>query len=99
MAKWIAIGLFLVLGLVFWLRKPVADEAEKKVRKGGSFMQGLLVSMLNPQAIPFWIFVLTFLESSYSWSITSMLPLQEVIVFLLGVALGKFAALAVFAVL
>lgn len=98
---WTKLGafiLFLTLGLFFFLKKG-QDNKKANIRHRGDFAKGLFISFLNPQAIPFWIFVLTYLDSSQIVHLDVHAPFRVVAVFLLGVSIGKFAALVLFGLL
>lgn len=87
--------LFLSLGVFFFLKKN-RDGATANIRHRGDFLKGLIISFLNPQAIPFWIAVLTYLDSYEILHLDTHSPFRLVVAFLLGVSVGKFAALALF---
>ena len=90
---------FVGIGLVFFLRKPI-NEGEKKAKsKNSDFINGLLVSIANPQAIPFWIFILAFLKSAEYLDISDHPPLYFLCLFLAGVACGKLLTLLFYAFL
>jgi threonine/homoserine/homoserine lactone efflux protein len=90
---------FVGIGLVFFLRKPI-NEGEKKAKsKNSDFINGLLVSIANPQAIPFWIFILAFLKSAEYLDISDHPPLYFLCLFLSGVACGKLLTLLFYAFL
>jgi threonine/homoserine/homoserine lactone efflux protein len=90
---------FVGIGLVFFLRKPI-NEGEKKAKsKNNDFINGLLVSIANPQAIPFWIFILAFLKSAEYLDISDHPPLYFLCLFLSGVACGKLLTLLFYAFL
>lgn len=90
--KLLVIGFFVVLGLIFILKKnkPTADNIPKQNRS--SILQGFIVAFLNPQTIPFWIFILAYLKSS------NLLYLQSwhLYIFLAGASLGKFTILCLY---
>jgi threonine/homoserine/homoserine lactone efflux protein len=58
-----------------------------------------MVSIANPQAIPFWIFILTFLKSAEYLDISDHPPLFFLCLFLSGVACGKLLTLLFYAFL
>ena len=90
---------FVGIGLIFFLRKPI-NEGEKKAKsKNNDFINGLLVSIANPQAIPFWIFILAFLKSAEYLDISDHPPLYFLCLFLSGVACGKLLTLLFYAFL
>lgn len=95
--KWVTAGFFILLGLVFMLRREkVASEENPNKRKDNNFLAGIIISVINFQAIPFWIFILTYLDMSHHVRIDTSLSLGGIALFLLGVSSGKFAALALF---
>ena len=90
--KLLVIIFFIVLGLYFIFKrdKPKADL--KPDNNTSNFINGFIVAILNPQAIPYWIFVLAYLKSA------NVLFLQSwyLILFLVGVSLGKFIILSLY---
>jgi len=101
--KILGFAIFVVLGLVFYFKKtqdPNDAELQERCRKKGShFINGLIISLLNPQAIPFWIIVLAFLHSAEIMSLNQSSPLPNIVSFLFGAALGKLGALMVFGIM
>lgn len=84
---------FIGIGILFFMRKGEKDVSEKKSKlKVSNFTKGLLVGLLNPQAIPFWVFVFTYYQMSH-WIDFSWL---HIVALLLGVSVGKFLALAAY---
>ncbi|MEN0002696.1 MAG: LysE family transporter [Bacteroidota bacterium] len=102
-SQWTKIGailLFVVLGLFFFFKKPSAQSStEQSPKKGNDFWKGLGIAAINPQAIPFWIFVLTYLQTAQMIELSTQERLVVVLAFLFGVAVGKFGALALFGLL
>lgn len=94
--KWATAGLFILLGLIFMLSREKAQEEEAAKRKDNNFLAGIIISVINFQAIPFWIFILTYLDMSHHVRIDTSLSLGGIALFLLGVSTGKFAALTLF---
>lgn len=94
--KWVTAGLFILLGLVFMLRQEKAQEEDSSNRKDNNFLAGIIISVINFQAIPFWIFILTYLDMSHHVRIDTSLSLGGIALFLIGVSTGKFAALSLF---
>ncbi len=84
---------FLVVGFYFFVRKtsPTLDNVENGNKT--DFLKGVVVALLNPQAIPFWLFALAFI-TPFGLLEFSGLPL---ILFLAGVFIGKLIALIGFA--
>jgi threonine/homoserine/homoserine lactone efflux protein len=86
--------LFLGMGCFFLFRKPACETKQgDNPKKKNNFIQGFLIAIANPQAIPFWIFVLSFLKSSQHLDLSNHLGIQLLFVFVLGVASGKLLAL------
>jgi threonine/homoserine/homoserine lactone efflux protein len=93
--KLLVIAFFFFLGFFFMLKKN-KPEAEVKNSKGGStFVNGLIVAILNPQTIPYWVFVLAYLKSSDSIHLESW----NFVLFLIGVSGGKFIILSLYSYL
>ena len=90
---------FVALGLIFFYRKPASPQSKKTKLKENDFLHGLLVSIANPQAVPFWIFILAFLKSAEYLDISDHPPLFFLCVFLAGVACGKLLTLLFYAFL
>lgn len=86
--------IFLVLGLFFFIRKPnptLTDEGKKS--KSSEFYQGLIVALLNPQAIPFWLFTLAFIAPFDLLQFSGL----NLYIYLTGVFTGKLLALVGYA--
>ncbi|MEM6298245.1 MAG: LysE family transporter [Bacteroidota bacterium] len=97
--KYALIVLFLVIGVLFLLKKnksSINPDEEARKKKNSPFVRGLLIAALNPQALPFWVFVLTFLQSTSYVSADSFMRISALLVFLLGVSIGKWLALALY---
>ena len=90
----LSLSIFLALGLYFILKKEGAPK-QTKGRYGSDFVKGGLLALINPQAIPFWVFVTTYLQSSGYIK----LGFSNVIIFLIGISIGKLLALVLFGVL
>lgn len=90
--KILVILFFIILGLYFVFKtdKPKAEFESK--RETSSFINGFIVAILNPQAIPYWIFVLAYLKS------VNLLYLKSwhLLLFLVGVSIGKFIILSLY---
>lgn len=84
--------LFVGLGLLFFFRKT---------REGGprnahlpEFVRGIILSLINPQALPFWVFMIAWLQSAHLVQFDGRLVL--ILLFAAGVWLGKLLALLLF---
>jgi threonine/homoserine/homoserine lactone efflux protein len=90
---------FVALGIAFLRRSSDGGESKIKEGTGRHFFHGLVIALMNPQGIPFWIFVLAYLQSAQMFEINSNVSQTGLILFLIGVVLGKFAALSLFGML
>jgi threonine/homoserine/homoserine lactone efflux protein len=88
-------SVFVLIGILFFFKKPAQNPPRKSKLKLGDYGRGALVGLLNPQAIPFWVFVFTYFQSHH-WINNTFLPIT---IFLIGVTAGKFLALGMFALL
>ncbi len=90
--KLIVIAFFLLLGLFFIFKKdnPKADISTESKRS--TFLNGIVVAILNPQTIPYWIFVLAYLKSANVLYLKSW----HMVLFLVGVSIGKFIILGIY---
>jgi len=91
----IAIGIFAVLSVYFYRlsKKDKEPKKEAKEKAGSSFAVGLLLSALNMFSIPFYCGVTTALDVA-GWLKFSQ---QNILMFVVGSALGTFALLAMYA--
>ncbi len=94
-AKVLAVLIFVGMGAMFFLKKP--KEEGKEPMNQGDFLHGFLIAIMNPQAIPFWVVVLTYLKTSRQLPLSTHMALQFIVAFLLGVGFGKLLALLTYA--
>ncbi len=94
--KLLVIIFFVILGVYFILKKDNTKVEISEDSKRSNFLNGFIIAILNPQTIPYWIFVLAYLKSS-----TNHIDLKSwYILFLLaGAAVGKFFILGSYAYL
>jgi threonine/homoserine/homoserine lactone efflux protein len=90
--KLLVIAFFFLLGTYFFFKKDKVTDETVQSSRGSSFLNGMIVAALNPQAIPYWIFVLAYLKSAnvihmQSWNFA---------LFLLGAYAGKFIVLMLY---
>lgn len=85
---------FISFGLFFIFKKETPCVKEDTSKGKSAFIKGLVVSVLNPQAIPYWIFFLTFVGSYITLELNSW----HLIFFLAGVSIGKYFILSTFGV-
>jgi len=84
----------ILLGILnLWPSKQPLQITEKYKHSG--FRKGVVISMLNPLAIPFWIGVTAYLKSN-GWVSTDN---NLIYLYVLGVSAGTFALLLMLAVL
>jgi threonine/homoserine/homoserine lactone efflux protein len=90
--KLFVIAFFFIIGLYFFFKKE--KPAEETPASGGrsNFINGFIVAILNPQAIPYWIFVLAYLKSSNAIHLESW----NFALFLVGAYGGKFIILTLY---
>ena len=89
------IVMFLVMGTITWRnRKKVPKTSNKKEdKRSGSVLYGLILGVLNPVQIPFWLFFGNYVIL-HQWNQTDYLSL---VIFSLGSGVGSSLALYVYA--
>ena len=88
--KWISGSVLLILG-AFNLIKKKTEKAQKTVgEKRSAFKKGVLISLANPMAMPFWLMVTAYLQG-VGWL---MVTDQNILFYILGISTGTFALLA-----
>jgi len=93
--QFIAGAAMFVLGLINLSRKP-SRQAGKFGEGRVNFGKGLVVSLLNPLAIPFWVAVTAYLQSEGFILLSSN---SRILVYVLGICAGTFALLVLVAIL
>ena len=84
---------FVVLGIYFLHKKPKPEFYESgSNKKSSEFAKGIVVALLNPQAIPFWLFALAFVAPYHIIDFVG----SNLYFFLGGVFIGKLLALMLF---
>lgn len=83
---------FLVLAVWMYLRRPGSTIQGSNEETVGYFRRGLLIALLNPQAVPFWIVALAALGQFVEFTYSGL----YLVFFLVGVFFGKLVALGVF---
>lgn len=84
------IVLFIVMGTITWLgRNKIPKTREDKRSKKGSVFYGMLLGVLNPVQIPFWLFFGNYIIL-HEWIKTTYLYL---VIFSFGSGLGSAVAL------
>ena len=83
---------FLGLGTYFILKKDQFKLEKESKKKSSDFFKGFAIALLNPQAIPGWLFIIAVLNS-YGWLEWTHFNL---ITFLIGAAAGKYLILGIY---
>lgn len=85
--KLIAASVMLLLGLInIYTSKRPTDQTLRRLKDSG-FRKGLIISILNPLAIPFWVGVTAYLDG-LGW--VSLDNSEEILWFVLGISMGTF---------
>lgn len=88
--KLLVIIFFLILGVYFVFKKDTPKADKKTDKKKSNFLNGYILGILNPQAIPSWIFILAYLKSAEVLYLKSW----YLWFFIAGVFIGKFIILS-----
>lgn len=91
--KLTVIAFFIVLGLFFIFKNDKPKTEISPDKNSSNFINGFIVAILNPQAIPYWIFVLAYLKST---NVLFYLNSLHLTLFLVGVSIGKFIILGLY---
>ena len=92
--KVIAIPIFLIMALYFFIsKKPIEKETE--IKQNRNFIYGLLIGVLNPLAIPFWVVNISYFFSN-DWIKKDS---SDFWFFIAGIPVGSFLLLFVYALL
>jgi threonine/homoserine/homoserine lactone efflux protein len=91
----LVIAFFIILGLIFIYKSGQPKTTVNKTNRRSNFINGFFIAILNPQAIPYWIFVLAYLRSIDAVHLESW----NFILFLLGALGGKFIILLMYSYL
>lgn len=83
-------SVLLLLGIFNLLKKPVESKVEISGEKRNAFKKGVLLSLANPLAIPFWLMVTAYLQSM-GWIV---LTDQNFWIYVAGISTGTFCLLA-----
>lgn len=94
--KLIAASVMLLLGIVnLWPQKKSPSKMMETIRNSG-FRKGVIISLLNPLAIPFWVGITAYLNHQ-GW--VRLASIDQVFVYVLGISVGTFFLLALLALL
>jgi len=89
------IALFFSIGLVFLFSKKMSFRKKKKPfnkKKYPNFIAGFILAIVNPPVILFWVIAIS-LAQKYLLPISNMSPLFLLLLFFIGVYIGKFITL------
>lgn len=89
------IALFFILGMFFIFSKKLNLRIKKSMIskiKNSKFITGFLLAILNPPVLLFWVIAIS-LTQKYIVPISSMSPLIILLIFFIGVYIGKFITL------
>ena len=84
---------FGLIGLYFMLKENTSHKAERNEREMPDFLKGVLISFLNVPALPFWIIVVAYCESTIGFDFR----ISTVSLFLAGVFSGRYGTLWIYA--
>jgi threonine/homoserine/homoserine lactone efflux protein len=89
-------GLVMIsLGIISLVSSKSSSSFAVKFRESG-FRRGILLALLNPQALPYWVAITAYIKSQ-GW--TDLSTPWQVHSYLLGVSLGGLSLLMIFAYL
>lgn len=91
----IAATVMILLGIINVIPDKKGSERLKSFKESG-FRKGVVISILNPLAIPFWVGVTAYLKHQ-GWIDVSSTP--QIIAYVCGISLGTFALLALIALI
>ncbi|MDN3587195.1 LysE family transporter [Pedobacter aquatilis] len=87
--------MFITMGTITWVNRKKAPKtsSKKEDKRSGSVLYGLILGVLNPVQIPFWLFFGNYVIL-HNWIETDYLSL---VIFSLGSGLGSAGALYLYA--
>jgi threonine/homoserine/homoserine lactone efflux protein len=91
----LVIAFFVMLGLFFLYKRDNPRKESKTEKNSSTIANGFIVAFLNPQAVPYWIFVLAYLKSIDVLYLNSW----HLFLFLSGASIGKFIILGLYSYL
>lgn len=93
--KLIIIVIFFIAGLYFFFKKDSEgesnDQSDQPVKKS-FFLKGMMVAVINPQTIPYWLFISTYFTAHKILNLNSW----YLIFFLIGAFSGKYLSLSLY---
>jgi threonine/homoserine/homoserine lactone efflux protein len=93
--EWVAAVLFLSLGiyLLLWPQKPGQPDEIDEVSIQSYFNRGVLISIFNLLAIPYWVTYCSWLQTEGWWSDKT----SDMLIFAAGVSIGTIGAFGLYA--
>jgi threonine/homoserine/homoserine lactone efflux protein len=88
-----SVAVFLIAGIGYMRKKPSGQVVQQRL---GPFSLGIVLSLINIIAIPFWVLYTTVL-SAYHW--IDVDSAKEIAWFVTGISLGTLLGLMIFALL
>ncbi len=94
--KILVILFFFFAGIYYLIKKDdmSAEDDDQPVKKS-YFLKGLIIGIVNPQTIPYWLFITTYLTAHHLIQLTSL----HMIFFLVGGFTGKYLSLSLYGLL
>ena len=87
---------FAFLGVVFLTRKNKSCKDKINKKDIPDFFRGIILALINPQALPFWVFMIAWFQSHHLLALDPHGQFALIAIFLIGVWAGKFLALLLF---
>ena len=93
----IAIPIFIGLAIYFFFNKAIVNK-DPSIKMERNFAYGLFIGVLNPLAIPFWVYNISLLfstgvlkkETSNYWYFLAGIPIGSFLLLMIYASLGKF---------
>lgn len=99
--KWLQftfVFILFVIGVLVLLRERFKVDFQNPLSENwqiGNFWKGLLLALINPPALVFWILLIS-IANTYLFSLSKFSPTLNLILFFAGIFLGKVATLYVY---
>ena len=84
---------FILIGIYFMIKKNTHQDTDQKRKEMPEFLKGAMISFLNIPALPFWILVIAYCESTIGFDFS----IPMVGMFLAGVFSGRYGTLYMYA--
>ncbi|PIB36575.1 hypothetical protein BFP72_14780 [Reichenbachiella sp. 5M10] len=87
--KWVSGTILILLGLFNLVKKNRASRTMDSGEKRAGFAKGVVVALMNPLAIPYWLTVTTYLQAM-QWIVLSS---ENYLVYVTGISVGTMLLL------